>query len=232
MDVHMGISEWAGHNHIPVLSGCVPKGFWCITAFMSPADSNACTPSDIDTSIPHWERTCIVNMDQGKPEAFTPLVQHYSSRIYAHLYRMVYNREEAEDLTQETFVLAYRKIRSYDQTRPFRNWLYAIATNVGRNAARSRGRRIPSAREDQGTEVRVLDNRNVSLHEDREQKEWLASAINTLPDPIPILIQLHYQEGFTIRESAQVLGMSESAAKVALHRARKTLRTLLKKDTS
>ncbi|MFP6615946.1 MAG: RNA polymerase sigma factor [Candidatus Hydrogenedentota bacterium] len=197
---------------------------------MNPDGSDARDPKEIDTGVPFWERACITKMEQGKPDAFSPLVEYYSARIYAHLYRMVRNREEAEDLTQETFVLAYRKIRSYDRTRPFRNWLYAIATNVGKNAARSRGRRIPSAREDPGTEVSVVDDGSAELVESHELKDRLAKAVDRLPAPLPMLIQLYYQEGLTIVEAAKVLEMSEGAAKVALHRARKTLRTLLEKD--
>jgi len=200
---------------------------WCITIFMSPGHSASHSPDKIDTTFPFWERTCIAKMDQGRPDAFNPLVEYYSARIYAHLYRMVGNREEAEDLTQETFVRAYRKIDSYDRTRPFRNWLYTIATNIGRNAARSKSRRIPSALEEQGSEVIVIDESGAFAAEIQDTRDRLAAAVNQLPDPLHMLIQLHYQEGLTIREAAQVLNMSESAAKVALHRARKTLRTKL-----
>ena len=207
---------------------CANTEGWCITAFMSPSDSDAHSLDTIDTRVPQWEGACIAQLDQGKPEAFNPLVHFYSARIYAHLYRMTGNREEAEDLTQETFVRAYRKINHYDRSRPFRNWLYTIATNIGRNAARARGRRIPSVKED--TTVEISDTRATALSEQHELKDQVAQAVNQLPDPLPLLIQLHYQEGFTIREAAQVLGMKESAAKVALHRARKTLRTMLTKE--
>lgn len=205
-------------------------GDWYITAFMSPDQPNVHRPEDASAVGPHWERACVEQMEGGNPEAFNRLVEHYSARIYSHLYRMLRNREEAEDATQETFIRAYRKIGSYDRTRPFCNWLYSISTNVGRNAARSRGRRIPSGRVDTGTEVSLADDGNADLVESRELKDRLSSAVDRLPGPLPLLIQLHYQEGLTIREAAEVLEMSEGAARVALHRARKTLRTILEKD--
>lgn len=230
MELRIGISEWGGLGSFFAQSSSVhPKG-WGITAFMSPERSDVRRSDDADAAGAHWERACVEQMEQGKPEAFDRLVEYYSARIYAHLYRMMRNREEAEDATQETFIRAYRKIGSYDRTRPFRNWLYAIATNVGRNVARSRGRRIPSARTDSGTEISVADARHVDLAASRELKDRLVLAVDRLPGPLPLLIQLHYQEGLTIREAAEVLGMSEGAAKVALHRARKTLRTMLQKD--
>jgi RNA polymerase sigma-70 factor (ECF subfamily) len=186
----------------------------------------------VESANPNWEHACIVQLEQGNPDGFNDLVQHYSSRIYSHLYRMMRNREEAEDLTQDTFILAYRKINSYDHARPFRNWLYTIATNVGRNAFRTKGRRIPSVQVEAGPEAASHADRNAHPSEQNELKDRLASVVNELPEPLPMLIQLYYQEGFTVREAADVLGMSESAAKVALHRARKTLRTMLEKDNT
>jgi len=232
MELRAGIADWNGIGRFFAQSGSVCAGDWCITRFMSPDGSDAHEAAEIDTTVPFWERACVAKMEQGKPEAFSPLVRYYSGHIYVHLYRMVRNREEAEDLTQETFVLAYRKIGSYDRTRPFRNWLYAIATNVGKNAARSRGRRIPSARDEQGTEVWVANEGGVELIESRELGDRLAGAVDRLPESQSALIQLYYQEGFTIGEAAQVLEMSEGAAKTALHRARKALRTMLEKDGS
>ena len=198
--------------------------------FMTPDRSEAHRADETDAAETHWEATCVAQTARGNPEAFNRLVDYYSAPIYSHLYRMTRNREEAEDLTQETFIRAYRKIGSYDPARPFRNWLYTVATNVGRNALRSRGRRIPSAWLDQGTEVPVADARSVGEVEVRERKNWLRAAVDQLPDPMPMLVQLHYQEGLSIREAAAILGMSENAAKVALHRARKKLRILLEED--
>jgi RNA polymerase sigma-70 factor (ECF subfamily) len=203
---------------------------WCITGGMTSSSSDAHVPAVIDTSVSFWERACVVRMDHGSPDAFNPLVEYYSARIYTHLYRMVRNREEAEDLTQETFVLAYRKIGSYDRTRPFRNWLYTIATNVGRNALRARARRIPALHDASEADAAVAKDSGETQIERLDLKDRLASVVDQLPDPLPALIQLHYQEGLTIREAAVILDMTEGAAKVALHRARKTLRTMLRKD--
>lgn len=228
--MRIGISQWGGFGNFCAHSGSLDSSNWYITAFMSPNRSHAHRPEDISAVGPNWERTCIEEMEGGNPEAFNRLVEQYSARIYSHLNRMLRSREEAEDATQETFIRAYRKIVSYDRTRPFRNWLYAIATNVGRNALRSRGRRIPSSRVDPGTEVSRADDSNAVLAESHELRDRVVAAVDRLPEPLPLLIQLHYQEGLTIREAAQVLEMTEGAAKVALHRARKTLRTMLEKD--
>lgn len=228
MESRTDIAPWSGLAQSPSVRTAIS----CITTRMSPAHSDAYSINHINTDAPNWERACVVQIERGNPEAFDHLVHHYSARIYAHLFRMIRSREEAEDLTQETFVLAYRKLDSYDRARPFRNWIYAIATNVAKNALRTRSRRIPSAREDQNEEAFSANDQSTNLHEARELKAQLAAAVDHLPEPLPMLIHLHYREGFTIREAAQILQMTEGAAKVALHRARKTLRTILEKDES
>ncbi len=230
MELRIGISEVGGFGNFLYHSGSVNASDWYITTFMSPGRSNVRGSEDTSMAGSDWERACIEQMDAGNPEAFDRLVEHYSARIYSHLHRMLRDREEAEDATQETFIRVYRKLASYDRTRPFRNWLYAIATNVGRNAARSRSRRIPSVGADPRKEV-AADDRSSNLAESHELKDRIASAVDRLPDPQPLLIQLHYQEGLTIREAAEVLEMTEGAAKVALHRARKTLREMFEKGS-
>ena len=170
----------------------------------------------------------------GHPEAFDRLVEAYSTRIYTHLFRLVRIREEAEDLTQETFIRAYRFLHQYDGRRPFRNWLYTIATNVGLNALRSRRRRGRFESND-GVDDDVLatapgpddPHRNAVRDELRSR---LATAMQALPPQVAMLMHLFYYEGMSVQEAAEVAGMSEAAAKVALHRARKRLRERLVDD--
>jgi len=156
----------------------------------------------------------------------------YSARIYTHVYRMVKDREEAEDVTQETFLKAFRALPSYDPNRPFRCWLYAIATNTALNAlraARRSGRSIP-------LEPGIWGERPESPHGGasdspvgtaHEYAEQVAAAVRRLPPRAAALVHLHYYEGMRIREAAEMTGISEGAAKVALHRARRSLREWL-----
>lgn len=170
----------------------------------------------------------IVSTRRGDPDAFTHIVQTYSGRVFAQLLRMVRNREEAEDLTQETFVRAYRQLRRYDESRPFRNWLFTIAANVGLNAIRSQTRKnrliqsegaAAAGRAEQSESPKPLGQAIQS-----EQHDRLGQAFESLPEKSAVLVHLVYREEMTIREAAEIVGMTEGAAKVALHRARKTLR--------
>ncbi len=166
----------------------------------------------------------------GDAGSFDAIVNRHASRIYTHLYRLVKSRQEAEDLAQETFIRAYRFLDRYDGQRPLVAWLFAIATNVGLNALRTRKRRIPSSdavtfshaeeAEASGDDGRVAAMRG-------ELAERVDAAVNRLPGPHAALVQMYYRDGLTLAEAARCLGMSESAAKVTLYRARQRLRQWL-----
>lgn len=178
-----------------------------------------------------WEVECIVRVLSGGRGAFDQLVDAYTARIYTHVFRMLRNREEAEDIVQETFLRAYRGLARFDRTRPFRNWLYAIATNLALNALRARQRcgQLVALDFDAEEIVEVIakqdDARAIAGRSDLAGR--LADAIASLPSQPAALVHLHYLEGMTIREAADAMNMSEDAAKVALHRARKRLRELM-----
>ncbi len=173
-------------------------------------------------AVDPWELACIQETRQGRPEAFNPLVTRYAPRIRAYLHRMVRNHEEAEDLTQETFIKAFRALSQFNTDRPFRSWLYAIATNTGLNALRSRKRR--------GTPVEWDMEQIAAPERDTgggPQEEALHAAMTRLSPRAARLVALHYQEGFSLAEAGAVLDLSENAAKVALCRARKQIRAYM-----
>lgn len=185
-----------------------------------------CLPRERAADYAAWERDCVARARAGDAGAFGDLVERYADRIYTHLVRLVRNREEAEDLTQETFLRAFRFLFRYDATRPFRNWLYTIATNLGLNALRANRR----ANRSLGAPAALHDEARQRVTHD-ELAERLADAVSQLPARSASLVHLHYYEEMPIREAAEIVGLSEGAAKVALCRARKRLREWLIEDT-
>ena len=145
---------------------------------------------------------------------------------------MLRNREDAEDVVQESFLRAYRGLASFDQPRPFRKWLYTIASNLALNTLRARQRRGKTVALDFdddacGLPANTVPAMNVGSN---ELADSLAKAVGGLQARPAALVHLHYMEGMTIREAAEVLDMTEEAAKVALHRARKRLREDLSRN--
>ena len=181
------------------------------------------------------DAACIERIQRGDQEAFGELASRYATRIFTHLVRMTGNHEEAEDLTQDTFIKAIRYLSSYDAKRPFRNWLYAIATNVGidaqkRNQRRKRFLADPEKESERMDTATVVERPAMSVCDSnvqRETAEQLRAAMNRLPPRSAALLHLHYFEGMTLQEAGKVLSMGKGAAKVALCRARKRLREML-----
>jgi len=175
-----------------------------------------------------WEADCIRRTQGGHRDAFNPLVAHYAPRIQAYLYRMLRNREEAEDLTQETFIKAFRALNRFDAERPFKSWLYTIATNTGLNALRGQKRKgIQVALDPELPAMRPAISRSGGEGESGEKLELAMAALSPRAAQ---LVTLHYHEGFSLLEAGRVLGMSESAAKAALCRARQELRKRMKDE--
>ena len=172
------------------------------------------------------EAAWIASARAGDAGAFNLLLRAYAQRIFGYLYRMLRDAQEAEDMTQETFVKAYQNMHHYDGVRPFRSWLYAIATNTGRNALRSRRRRGHSAPLEDAADVAAPAVAEAGLQR-IETRRHIDQALRRLSPQAAALINLHYREQMSIREAAEVLGISEGAAKVALHRARRQLREWL-----
>lgn len=198
-------------------------------------DREGDAPANVDP--PAWEADCAARARGGDTHAFDRLVDAYTGRIYVHIWRIVRSREDAEDLTQETFIRAYRALARFDTARPFRNWLYTIATNVGLNALRTRSRRLRTTSLDMETEdgkprfeapSTRLDGRD--LAELRERRRRVDQAVAQLPPKVAALVRLHYNDEMPLRDAGTIVGLGESAAKVALHRARKRLREMLTGD--
>jgi RNA polymerase sigma-70 factor (ECF subfamily) len=164
--------------------------------------------------------------ETGDPGPFADIVEAYMGRIFTHTLRILGHRQDAEDATQETFVRVYRNLDRYDRARPFRSWIYAIATNTALNALRSRTRKGGAAPLSEATTGR--DGTNPRRNAVRsELADRLAEAVETLPGTSAALVHLHYTEGMSIREAAEIVGTTEGAAKTALCRARKQLRRQL-----
>ena len=178
------------------------------------------------------ERQWIAAARAGDPEAFCRIVELYQDRIFTFLLRMVRQREEAEDLAQETFVRAWQYLSRYDSRWAFRTWLFTIARNLAVNVLRRPRAMIVSL--DGGDDTlppAALASFDASPAERatvREQKQRLAKALDHLSPQAAMAFTLFYQEQMSIAEIARAVGSTRGAVKVALHRARETLRTQLR----
>ncbi len=165
----------------------------------------------------------LVRLALSGKDAFRRLVEKYQGLVHGTVYRMVRNRSDAEDLTQETFLRAYRALARYDPEVPFARWLVTIAVRLGVDALR-RAKRRPAAPLD---EVREPAARGHPPDETVALRDLVEAALARLrPRPRAAYV-LHYAEGYGLAEVAAMLGTREGTVKSELFRARATLREYL-----
>jgi RNA polymerase sigma-70 factor, ECF subfamily len=149
----------------------------------------------------------------GSVEAFEELALRFEPRIYGFLCRHVGNAHDAQDLTQETFVRAWRAIMRFDPKRDFATWLFVIARRAAANHFRAR-RTHDELTEDLAAEP--LESRS-----DEAADLWRAA--QKLKRSYYEALWLRYAEGFSVAQTARVMGLTTIHVKVILHRARKEL---------
>lgn len=160
-----------------------------------------------------------VRLRAGDQKAASELVDMYYKQIYLYMRRLGHDRQVSEDLTQESFLSAWRHISQLRDSKALNSWLYRIACNTSKLFWRKH-------KEIAGIEdIEVSDNNamcdKVGHH---EELELLKNAVARLPMKLRQTIVLHYMQQLTIAEAAEVEGVREGTFKSRLNRALKVLR--------
>jgi len=170
-------------------------------------------------------------------KAFDDLVHRYHKQAYNVAYRMTGNHADAEDLTQDTFLKAYRFFANYNRSMPFDNWLYRIMSNIfvdwlrRRPKAHIRSLDEPVRREEGEITLDVADAGDgpEALALSSELDAEMQTALNTLPEDFRLTVVLSDIEGLSYEEVSEVMGCSIGTVRSRLHRGRKLLREKLKR---
>ncbi len=166
---------------------------------------------------------------QGDKDAFAALFTRYEGRIFGYLYRMVGDREWAEDLTQEAFIRAHQHLSHLGPPYDFKSWLYRIAGNLALDGLRRYRREVPLPDWDSGAPEPV-DTRPVADPEQQARQAELRAAVwrtlHRLPDAYRQALLLRELEGLSYQEMASIMGISLDNVRVVLHRARLAFRDL------
>lgn len=174
---------------------------------------------DVETTA---DATDVERARRGDVEAFERLYRKNVGRVYGVCLRMVGDRALAEDLAQEAFVLAWRKLHTFRGDSAFSSWLHRLAVNVVLSRQRARRRR----------EARVVPVDDPEVHHlPRSPRAGAAldlrRAIATLPPAARQVFLLHDVEGLRHAEIAAAMDIAVGTSKAHLHRARKLLRKVL-----
>jgi RNA polymerase sigma-70 factor (ECF subfamily) len=162
---------------------------------------------------------------------FTELYRAHLRDVYSYAYYRVGNHHDAEDLTEQTFLQAYRhfeRAQRESNGRPLRPWLIRIAHNLAANYYRDRARRPVTQLEDAAVLTAPHDTETVV--EGREEVRQVLEGVAHLPDDRREALIMRFALGMDNREIAGALERSEGATKVLIHRAIKQLEQRLAED--
>lgn len=185
-----------------------------------------------DTAHDDPDRTLVQLAATGEREAFDELVRRHQTRTYNFVRAMVGDAGDAEDLTQEIFIRAYRAIGRFRGDSAFRTWLFRIATNAVRTHLGRRGRwralwHRPGGGDDEAAAGRDDPPSTENLESDIVRRDAIDRALATLSPDLRAAVTLRDIEGLEYREIARALDIPIGTVESRIFRARQRLRRLL-----
>ncbi|HEV8135959.1 MAG TPA: sigma-70 family RNA polymerase sigma factor [Pyrinomonadaceae bacterium] len=171
-------------------------------------------------------RDLVTRVCQGDQEAFRLIFDRYSRPVIGFIYDMVSDRELAEELTQETFVRAFRAIHRMKPETKLSTWLFGIARNVARESLRARTRANMQVTLEHESVMDVSDQKPVPVDRllSKELNELIRRALEALDDDKRLVFTLKVFHQCSYEEIAEITGFSLAKLKTDLHRARAEMR--------
>lgn len=164
----------------------------------------------------------------GDTSCFASLFDRYGKQVYAWVCRVIQNREDAEELTEDVFVKAFQHLESFRGESDFLTWLYRIAYNLSISAVRKKKVEYLAIEDSQLSNVsEEMIQDQLGQADSSERLDLLDWALEQLPPDDRALILLFYKEDKSIEELTQITGLSVANVKVKLHRTRKKLYILM-----
>ena len=168
---------------------------------------------------------------EGDSDAFGELVRRYERRAFAIAYRLLGHRHDAEDLVQDSFMVALDRLERFDIRRPFGPWFFRILVNLGHNARGAREVRrteeLVEGLRDEGRGDEGRGDEGLARLEREEIGKKVKEALSELTERQRLVVQLHELEDFSTREVSEMLEIAEPTVRWTLHSARKRLREVL-----
>ncbi|MCC6352707.1 MAG: sigma-70 family RNA polymerase sigma factor [Verrucomicrobiae bacterium] len=181
----------------------------------------------------------MARVQAGDTSAFDQLIERYKGRLYATIYHMTSNHEDAADLLQETLIRAFRAMPRFRRDARFSTWAHRIAVNVTINHLRQNKKRFSMSLDQMEMDPNELDSIRELLSEqalrpgdDREEQiaslqKILNEAIQSLSENHRAVVVMHSVQGMTHGQIAEILGIPEGTVKTRLFHAHRLLRKKL-----
>lgn len=169
------------------------------------------------------DKELVLLASKGDIKAFEQLVFRYEKQIFGYVLRFINQKENAEDVTQETFIKIFRSLKTFDSEYKFKTWIYTVATNTVydwlRKAKKSKEMFIIDDPNNGFETIDENDSYNIL-----ENKELVDNALKNIKPVYQSVIVLFYRDGLIYEEIAEVLKVPLNTVKTYLSRAKKALR--------
>ena len=201
----------------------------------APKPSQAPPPPDPQPAPPTDEMVLVRRARHGDLEAYDELIRRYQERIYATVYHMTANHEDANDLAQEAFIKGFQALKSFKGGSSFYTWVYRIAVNKTINFLKQRKNKAQlslddidfNAEHDPDLVALISEKtprREIGLS---ELQEKLNGAMQKLSEPHRLVVTLHDVQGLSHEEIAEIMGCNIGTVRSRLFYARQQLQAYL-----
>ncbi len=175
------------------------------------------------------EKQIIKQILKGDSTSFGFLVDQYQDMALTIAFRILGNKQDAEDAVQNAFVKVYYNLHTYRSKSKFSTWFYRIVYNTAITSIN----KITSRGEEAFNEITSGNNQNVIYEADhidevQEQRHRVNKAVEQLPKNEAIVVTLYYMEEYSVSEISEIMSLTKSNVKIMLFRARKKLHDILK----
>lgn len=170
----------------------------------------------------------VKQFQQGDMGAFNLLVDRWQSKIHRFAFRFFADQDEADEITQKTFIKVYQKVNYLEEPGNFSPWIYRVANNLCLDELKRAGRRKATSLEERIEQPNQDENGSPADRlENKELGEIIQKALLTLPDEQRTVIILKEYEGLKFRQIAEILQEPESTVKSRMYYGLKSLRNVL-----
>ncbi|WP_034040633.1 RNA polymerase sigma factor [Wocania ichthyoenteri] len=165
----------------------------------------------------------------GDTNAFSVLVDRYKDLVFTLALRMLKNREEAEEVSQDTFIKTYKSLHKFKGDSKFSTWIYKVTYNTCLDRIKKNKKHFNDVAIDEFTEyqIKTIDNA-LDRMEQQEHNKTIQDCLTLLPYDDSFLLTLYYFEDHSLEEISKIVGITANHVKVKIFRSRKKLATILK----
>lgn len=178
------------------------------------------------------DNSLISLIKDGHPEIYDEIVKRYEKKLFSYIYRLVGNREEAEDILQNVFVKTYRNIKTFDIERKFSSWIYRIAHNEAINFLKKRNKKKFVSWEDivaskDKMETKSNERSPIDIWIRKESAMEVNQAMDRLPEKYRKVLMLKYFSEKSYEEISKTIGSPVNTVGTLISRAKKKLMTVI-----